>query len=234
MAINILLINKDELFAESLRYSLEEDEYKIDESYSIKDALEKIKNNKYDLVLLDLILPDGNGLTLCQNIRKNSDVPIIILTEEKDPMSKVLALNYGADDYVTKPFNILELKARINAILRRIYTGEESKAQILQLDDFKINAFRRRVKLKDKLIDLTGKEFDLFYILISNPGKVFTRDELLKKVWGYDYFASSDLRTVDVHIRRLREKVEKDSKNVEYINTKWGKGYYFRKKHDKN
>ncbi len=230
MAVNILLINKDQEFNENLKYNLEEEDYDIDEVLSIQESMDRVKDKeKYDIILLDLLLPDGNGLTLCQNIRKNSDIPIIVLTEEKDPMSKVLALNYGADDYITRPFNILELKARINAILRRVNNlKSEANTQVISYDDFEINTLGRKVRLKDKDIDLTGREFDLLYILISNPGKVFTREELLEKVWGYEYFG--DLRTVDVHIRRLREKIEKDPKNVEYINTKWGEGYYFKDK----
>ena len=178
---------------------------------------------------MDILLPDGNGLKLCQTIREHSQVPIIILTEKKEDINKILALEYGADDYVTKPFNILELKARIKAILRRVnMKTAQIDNQTIKIDDFTINALGRKLTINGESISLTGKEFDLFYILISNPGKVFTREELLETIWGYEYFG--DLRTVDVHIRRLREKIEKNSSQAEYILTKWGVGYYFRSK----
>lgn len=229
MDIKAIVINEDKVFTESLRYSLEQDGYDIDGAYNIEEATEKIKERDYDLVLLDILLPDGNGLTLCQTIRKYSQVPIVVITEQKEDMSKVLALNYGADDYLVKPFNILELKARIKAILRRInMSTSKVDTQTIKIEDFTINTLGRRVTIGEENIDLTGKEFDLFYILISNPGRVFTREELLEEIWGYEYFG--DLRTVDVHIRRLREKIEVDPRNAEYIHTKWGKGYYFRGK----
>lgn len=226
-----MIINRDKIFVDGIRYSLEEEGFTIDEAYSIKEAMVKIKEKEYDLVLLDLLLSDGNGLTLCQTIRKYSEVPIVILTDQKEEMSQVLAFNYGADDYVTRPFNLQILKARIRAILRRVgMCGNKIETQFIKLDDFTINTVGRRVDDGDSNIDLTGKEFDLFYILISNPGKVFKREELLEEIWGYDYFG--DLRTVDVHIRRLREKIEDDPKNSKYIMTKWGKGYYFRNKRE--
>lgn len=227
METRIIVINRDKSFVKGLKYSLEQDDYQVETAFTIKEALEKVRKRDYELIILDLLLPDGNGLNLCQTIRKHSQVPIIVVTEKKEDISKILALEYGADDYVTKPFNILELKARIKAILRRVnmITAQVDK-QSIKLDDFVINALGRKLTLNGESINLTGKEFDLFYILISNPGKVFTREELLETVWGYEYFG--DLRTVDVHIRRLREKIEKDSSNAEYIHTKWGVGYYFR------
>ncbi len=159
-------------------------------------------------MILDLILPDGNGLSLCKTIRKHSQVPIIIVSERKEDSSKIRALEYGADDYITKPFNILELKARIKAILRRVNMNTPLvDNQTIKIDDFVINTLGRKLTIKDESINLTGKEFDLFYILASNPGRVFTREELLETIWGYEYFG--DLRTVDVHIRRLREKKSK-------------------------
>ena len=231
METRIIVINRDKSFVKGLKYSLEQDNYQVEAAFSIKDAVEKIKKRDYELVILDLLLPDGNGLVLCQTIREHSQVPIIIVTEKKEDISKILALEYGADDYVTKPFNILELKARIKAILRRVnMKSPQSNSQTIKIDDFIINALGRRLTIKDEIINLTGKEFDLFYILISNPGKVFTREELLETIWGYEYFG--DLRTVDVHIRRLREKIEKDSNGTQYIHTKWGVGYYFRNKKD--
>lgn len=225
----MIVINRDKSFVKGLKYSLEQESYYVEVAFTIKDAIEKIKEREYELVILDILLPDGNGLKFCQIIREYSQVPIIIVTEKKEDISKILALEYGADDYVTKPFNILELKARIKAILRRVnMKNPQIDNQTMKIDDFTINALGRRLRIKGKDVSLTGKEFDLFYILLSNPGKVFTREELLETIWGYEYFG--DLRTVDVHIRRLREKIEKDSSNAEYIHTKWGVGYYFRSK----
>lgn len=226
METKILIIDSDKSFVKGLRYSLEQDGYNIDISSSAKHIIEKIKKNKYDLILLDLVLVDYNGLNLCREIREESQVPIIVITEKNEDINKILALEYGADDYIIKPFNILELKARIKAILRRVnYTPMALSSQIMKIQDFTINTVGRKVNIKDRDINLTGKEFDLFYALISNPGKVFKREELLELVWGYEYYG--DLRTVDVHIRRIREKIEKDSSDAEYILTKWGVGYYF-------
>lgn len=229
METRIIVINRDKTFVKGLKYSLEQDDYQVETAFTIKEALGKVKKKDYELIILDLLLPDGNGLNLCQTIRKHSQVPIIVVTEKNEDISKILALEYGADDYVTKPFNILELKARIKAILRRVnMISPQIDKQSIKLDDFVINALGRKLTINGKNINLTGKEFDLFYILISNPGKVFTREELLETVWGYEYFG--DLRTVDVHIRRLREKIEEDPANTQYIHTKWGVGYYFRNK----
>ena len=229
MKTKVILINRDRDFAQGLKHNLEQEDYAVEIAHTIKEAVDKIRKDGYELVILDLILPDGNGLNLCKTIRKHSQVPIVIVTEKKEDISKILALEYGADDYITKPFNVLELKARIKAILRRVNMKAPSiDNQTIKVDDFVINTLGRKLTIKGESINLTGKEFDLFYVLISNPGKVFTREELLEMVWGYDYFG--DLRTVDVHIRRLREKIEKNTNNTEYIHTKWGEGYYFSNK----
>lgn len=226
MGRNILIVDNDKSFVKGLKYSLEQDEYIIESDYSGKDIIEKINKNNYDLILLDLVLPGINGMNLCKSIRKDSQIPIIIITEKDEDINKILALEYGADDYLVKPFNILELKARIKAIFRRInYRNTNINNEIVKIGDFEINTLGRKINIKDREINLTGKEFDLFYVLVSNPGRVFKREELLELVWGYAYYG--DLRTVDVHIRRIREKVEKDSSNVQYILTKWGVGYYF-------
>lgn len=226
MEKKILILDSDKSFVKGLKYSLEQDGYIIDMIFNGKDILEKLKINNYDLILLDLILPDSNGLNVCQAIRNVSQVPIIVITEKDEDINKILALEYGADDYIVKPFNILELKARIKAILRRVdYKAMEFNNQVIKIQDFTINTVGRKVIIKDRNVNLTGKEFDLFFILISNPNKVFRREELLELVWGYAYYG--DLRTVDVHIRRIREKIEKDSSEAEYIMTKWGVGYYF-------
>lgn len=226
METNILILDGDKSFVKGLKYSLEQDGYTIDTMHNTKNILERISQNNYNLILLDLILPDSNGLTLCQTIRNSSQVPIIVITKKDEDISKLLAFEHGVDDYLVKPFNDLELKARIKAILRRVnYKPLGLDSQIIQIQDFTINTLGRKVSIKDRNINLTGKEFDLFYALISNPGKVFKREELLELVWGYAYYG--DLRTVDVHIRRIREKIEKDSSDTRYIMTKWGVGYYF-------
>lgn len=228
MGDKVLIIDTDKSFIKGLKYSLEQDNYEIDVATSGKDVIDKINKKSYEIILLELEMPDISGLTLCQNIRNISSVPIIFLTNNNEDIKKILALEYGADDYLVKPFNILELKARIKAILRRVNKVIEGSKHIIEINDFTINSLGRKINYFDKDINLTGKEFDLLYVLASNPGKVFTREELLEKVWGYAYYG--DLRTVDVHIRRIREKIEKDPKVAEYILTKWGVGYYFKEK----
>lgn len=229
MGGKVLIVDTDKSFVKGLKYSLEQDDYSVDISTSGRDAIEKIENKPYELVLLELDLPDMNGLTICQNIRGLSSVPIIFLTETNEDIKKILALEYGADDYMIKPFNILELKARIKAIFRRVNNRDSDLSKnTIETEDFTINTLGRKVISDDKNINLTGKEFDLLFVLASNPGKVFTREELLEKVWGYAYYG--DLRTVDVHIRRIREKIEKDPREAQYILTKWGVGYYFKAK----
>lgn len=226
MGEKILVVDADKSFVKGLKYSLEQDNYETEIVSSGKNAIDKINKKSYEIVLLELEMPDMSGLTICQNIRNVSSVPIIFLTENDEDIKKILALEYGADDYLVKPFNILELKARIKAILRRVNKVIEGHKHIIEINDFTINSIGRKITRLDKDINLTGKEFDLLYILASNPGKVFTREELLEKVWGYEYYG--DLRTVDVHIRRIRKKIEKDPKSSEYILTKWGVGYYFK------
>ncbi len=227
MSQKILIVDDEPLLVKGLKYGLEQDGYVTEAAYDGKKALELQEKGNFDLIILDLMLPEIDGLEVCQKIREKSDVPIIMLTAKGEDMNKILGLEYGADDYMTKPFNILELKARIKAILRRA-SNKEAKLgdQIIYVDDFIINTLGRKVTVNGKEINLTAKEFDLLILLATNPGKVFTREELLEIIWGYEYFG--DLRTVDVHIRRLREKIEKNSDNYEYILTKWGVGYYFR------
>lgn len=228
MNSDILIVDRDRIFAEGLKYTLEQDGSIIEIIGSGKETIEKLRAKSYDLIILELNIPDVDGFELCKDIRSISLVPIIIATEDSNDMSKILALEYGADDYMVKPFNILELKARIKSIFRRINSRIADKNKhILKLKDFTINTLKRRITMGDREIDLTGKEFDLFYALSSNPGKIFTREELLEKVWGYSYFG--DLRTIDVHVRRIREKLSRHSKNTQYIMTKWGVGYYFNK-----
>lgn len=229
MGGKILIVDTDKNFIKGLKYSLEQDDYSIDICNSGKEVIDKINKKTYEMVLLELEMPDMSGLTICQNIRSISSLPIIILTEVNEDIKKILALEYGADDYIVKPFNILELKARMKAILRRINNkNNDTNKYIIETKDFTINTLGRKIISMDKNINLTGKEFDLLYVLASNPGKVFTREELLEEVWGYAYYG--DLRTVDVHIRRIREKIENDPRDAVYILTKWGVGYYFSEK----
>jgi len=227
MESKILIIDNDQSFIKGLKYSLEQDDFEVDISIDGKDIIEKIQKRSYELILLEIELPQASGLTICQNIRAIVNTPIIFISNVDEDIKKILALEYGADDYVVKPFNILELKARIKAVLRRYNSkNNNSKNHVIETNDFTINTIGRKVTAMDSVINLTGKEFDLLYILAANPGKVFTREELLEKVWGYEYYG--DLRTVDVHIRRIREKIEKDPRNAEYIMTRWGVGYYFK------
>ena len=187
-----------------------------------------VKQNEYDVMLLDIMLPKMSGLEVCQQIREFSDIPIIMLTAKGDDMDKILGLEYGADDYITKPFNILEVKARIKAIMRRRATKNTTKDTGKQklIRGLMIDVEARRVTVDDKPINLTAKEFDLLELLIFNVNKVYSREELLKTVWGEDY--PGDVRTVDVHIRRLREKIEQNPSDPKYVHTKWGVGYYFK------
>lgn len=229
MAYKLLVVDDEPILLKGLKYSLEQEAYEIDTAEDGNEALEKAFSNSYDLIVLDLMLPGIDGLEVCKRIREKSMVPIIILTAKGEDTSKILGLEYGADDYLTKPFNVLELKARIKAIFRRVHISDTATpTNIIKIDDFIINTLGRKVNLRDSEINLTAKEFDLLLLLASNPGKVYSREELLEIIWGYEYFG--DLRTVDVHVRRLREKIEKNSSQPEYILTKWGVGYYFRVK----
>lgn len=227
--MKVLLVDNDLVSVKNLKYSMEQDGNEIVSVLDGKDALKNISSDEFDIIILELILPDMDGLELCQKIREKYNVPIIILTSKFEDMNKILGLEYGADDYMTKPYNILELKARIKAILRRTkYNNQKPNDQTIVVDDFLINTLGRKVSISNKEINLTAKEFDLLLLLATNPGKIYSREELLEIIWGYEYFG--DLRTVDVHIRRLREKIEKKSDSYEYILTKWGVGYYFRNK----
>ena len=198
-------------------------------AYDGREAVELALNNDYDIILLDVMLPELNGFEVCQMIREKSDVPIIMLTAKGEDMDKILGLEYGADDYVTKPFNILEVKARIKAIIRRTKNRQQEAAResSISAGDMKIELDSRRVFIAGREVNLTAKEFDLLELLITNPNKVFNRENLLDLVWGTDY--PGDVRTVDVHVRRLREKIEANPSEPKYIHTKWGVGYFFQK-----
>lgn len=223
MAKRILLVDDEPLLIKGLKYTLEQDGYETESAIDGEEALEKFNASKFDIILLDVMLPKLDGITVCQKIREVSNVPIIMLTAKGEDMDKILGLEYGADDYMTKPFNILEVKARIRTILRRVNTVESSN--VVRVHDMEINTTNRVLVLRGKEVRLTAKEFDLLLLFINNRGKVFTREQMLEVVWKYDY--TGDARTVDVHIRRLREKIELDSSHPEYIFTKWGVGYYF-------
>ncbi len=225
MAKNILIVDDEPTLVKGLRFNLEQQEgYGIDVAYDGEEAMEVFDPEKHDLVLLDVMLPRMDGMEVCQKMRSISDVPIIMLTAKGEDMDKIMGLEFGADDYMTKPFNMLELKARIKTILRRA-TSDKSPVQnqTVKIKDMLVYLINRSVEIDGKEIDLTAKEFDLLNLFISNRGKVFDRNTLLDLVWKHQ----GDLRTVDVHIRRLREKIEKNPAKPEYILTKWGVGYYF-------
>lgn len=229
MEDRILVVDDEPILLKGLKFSLEQDGYEVDVAMDGNEAYDKIMNQTYQLVVLDLMLPGIDGLEVCKKVRETSMVPIIILTAKGEDSSKVLGLEYGADDYLTKPFNILELKARIKAILRRVSVSESfSTSSVITVGEFSINTLGRKVSIKNREINLTAKEFDLLLLLVINKDKVFSREELLEKIWGYEYFG--DVRTVDVHIRRLREKIEDNSSQPEFIMTKWGVGYFFKDK----
>ena len=226
MARRILIVDDEPLILKGLKYSLEQDGYETDFASDGEEALDKFFSGRYDLILLDVMLPKMDGIEVCQRIREKSTVPIIMLTAKGEDMDKILGLEYGADDYMTKPFNTLEVKARIKTIFRRTaMSAKENTQSVLSVRDMRINLNNRSVTIGQKEVNLTAKEFDLLQLFVSNRGKVFSRENLLETIWKYDYLG--DLRTVDVHIRRLREKIEKNPAQPEFIFTKWGVGYYF-------
>ena len=224
----VLVVDDEKLIVKGIRFSLEQEGMKVDCAYDGEEALKLAKENVYDILLLDVMLPKYDGFEVCRQIREYSDVPIIMLTAKGDDMDKILGLEYGADDYITKPFNILEVKARIKAILRR--TGrkktEREDDKIIVKGEMKIDCESRRVVIGEQETNLTAKEFDLLELLAMNPNKVYSRENLVNIVWGYEY--PGDARTVDVHIRRLREKIETNPSDPKYVYTKWGVGYYFK------
>lgn len=225
----VLVVDDEKLIVKGIRFSLEQDGMKVDCAYDGEEAINCAKENEYDIILLDVMLPKADGLTVCQTIREFSEVPIIMLTAKGDDMDKILGLEYGADDYITKPFNILEVKARIKAILRRnskqSKKPQEPEKRVITVGSLRLDRDGRRVFVGTKEINLTAKEFDLLELMALNPGKVYGRESLLNTVWGYEY--PGDVRTVDVHIRRLREKIETNPSEPKYVHTKWGVGYYF-------
>ena len=226
MAKKVLVVDDEKLIVKGLRFSLEQEGMEVDCAYDGEEALEYARSKEYDMVLLDVMLPKMDGFEVCQQIRESSNMPIVMLTAKGDDMDKILGLEYGADDYITKPFNILEIKARIKAIMRRTGRPEKGKqGKVVEASELRMDLESRRLFIAGKEINLTAKEFDLLELMALNPGKVYGRESLLNTVWGYEY--PGDVRTVDVHIRRLREKIETNPSEPKYVHTKWGVGYYF-------
>ena len=231
----VLVVDDEKLIVKGIRFSLEQDGMEVDCAYDGEEAVELAKKTEYDIVLLDVMLPKLDGYEVCQAIREFSDMPIIMLTAKGGDMDKILGLEYGADDYISKPFNILEVKARIKAIIRRSSKNrrlkkEEANNSVIGQGDLKMDTESRRVFIGEREINLTAKEFDLLELLVRNPNKVYSREALLTYVWGNKAMDSGDVRTVDVHVRRLREKIEPSPSDPKYVQTKWGVGYYFRVK----
>lgn len=223
-----LIVDDEKLIVKGLKFSLEKEGYEVDCAYDGQEAVDKAKEKEYDIILLDLMLPILDGYEVCQQIREFSEMPIIMLTAKGDDMDKILGLEYGADDYITKPFNILEVKARIKAITRRNKRKVEitpAEPKVIVSGKLKLDIEAKRLYIDDKEVRLTVKEFDILKLLAENPGKIYGREQLLTLIWGSKY--PGDARTVDVNVRRLREKIEENPAKPEYVHTKWGMGYYF-------
>ncbi len=223
----VLVVDDEKLIVKGIRFSLEQEGMEVDAAYDGEEALEMAKAKEYDIILLDVMLPKLGGFEVCQQIREFSKVPIMMLTAKGDDMDKILGLEYGADDYITKPFNILEVKARMKAIMRRTLRKEEKVVDedVIENGDIRLEKSSRGCYIQGKEMNLTAKEYELLELLVLNPGKVYSREKLLNLVWGADY--PGDVRTVDVHIRRLREKIEHNPSEPKYVHTKWGVGYYY-------
>lgn len=225
-----LVVDDEKLIVKGLKFSLEQEGYEVDCAYDGQEAIDKAKENEYDIMLLDLMLPIYNGYEVCQQIREFSDMPIVMLTAKGEDMDKILGFENGADDYITKPFNILEVKARIKAIIRRnkrkaAMVPQEPK--VIESGKMKLDIEAKRLYIDGVEVNLTVKEFDILKLLAENPGKIYSRDQLLTIIWGSKY--PGDARTVDVNVRRLREKIEENPAKPEYVHTKWGMGYYFQR-----
>lgn len=228
----ILVVDDEKTIVKGLKFNLEKEGFEVIAAYDGEEALRLYYEEKPDLIVLDLMLPEIDGFEVCRRIRKTDNVPIIMLTARGDDIDKILGLELGADDYVTKPFNPRELAARIKAILRRSQSHgiDPASMRVIRLQGLEIDLFQHKVRVNDKEVELTSKEFALLSLLASNPGRVFSREQLLEHVWGYDYYG--DARTVDVHIRHLREKIEPDAGSPQLILTVWGTGYKFREAKD--
>ena len=225
--MKILVVDDEELLVKGIRFNLQHEGYEVITGCNGSEAVMLCKNESPDLVILDVMMPEMDGLTACRKIREFSDVPVILLTAKADDIDKLMGFDNGADDYLTKPFNILELKARIRALLRRAGSSTTNSLNRLSIGTISLDLDARNAYRGDVLTELTAKEFDVIEFLMRNPNRVYSREALLDTIWAYEY--RSDIRTVDVHIRRLREKLEENPAEPQYIMTKWGVGYYFRK-----
>ena len=225
--MKILVVDDEDLLVKGIRFNLRSDGYEVISGSNGLEAVSLCQAEQPDLIVLDVMMPEMDGLTACAKIREFSDVPIILLTAKADDMDKLIGFDHGADDYLTKPFNILELKARIKALLRRSGTSKKDNSATLSIGSISLDLNGRNAYRGDTMVDLTAKEFDVIEFLMRNPNRVYSREALLDTIWAYEY--RSDIRTVDVHIRRLREKLELNPAEPQYIMTKWGVGYYFRK-----
>lgn len=225
--MKILVVDDEKLLVKGIKYNLEQEGYEVVTAFDGEEAVHLAHDESINLILLDLMLPKMDGLSVCRSVRGFSDVPIIMLTAKSEDIDKILGLEYGADDYITKPFNIREVTSRIKAILRRVNPAPKQDSAKVVSGDISLDYNFRRAQIGERTIELTGKEFDLLELFIKHPGKVYTRENLLDIAWGFDY--PGDVRTVDVHIRRLREKVEENPAEPRYIMTKWGVGYYYKK-----
>ena len=225
----ILVVDDEKIIVKGLKFSLEQDGYEVDCAYDGEEAITLAKQKEYDAMLLDVMLPKYNGYEVCNMVREFSQVPILMLTAKNDDMDKIMGFEYGADDYITKPFNILEVKARVRAIIRRTKNSEKTEGQVVPegaTEGIVIDSESRTVKIDGVEINLTAREFDILELMVNNPNKVYSRENLLQIVWGYDY--PGDVRTVDVHVRRLREKIEPNPGEPKYVQTKWGIGYFYK------
>ena len=221
----ILVVDDERVLVKGIKFNLENEGYQVEVGFDGEEAVEKAREGSFDLILLDLMMPKIDGLQACMRIREFSTVPIIMLTARGEDTDKIIGFEYGADDYITKPFNLLELKARIRALLRRSgVAAQNAKTGVLTAGHITLDPGERSARRDGTPVELTAKEFDLMELLLRNPGRVYSRENLLNVVWGYEYIG--DYRTVDVHVRRLREKLELDPANPQYIRTKWGVGYY--------
>lgn len=225
--MKILVVDDEKLLVKGMRFNLENEGYEVETAYDGKTAVELARSGSFDLIILDVMMPEMDGLETCMQIREFSDVPVIMLTARSEDTDKLLGFEYGADDYVTKPFNILELKARVRALLRRSGSSAAAKkSSLLTCGDLSLDTEQRLAMKKGETVELTAKEYQLMELFMKNPRRVYSREMLMDTVWGYTY--AGDFRTVDVHIRRLREKLETNPAEPEYIMTKWGVGYYFK------
>ena len=227
--MKILVVDDEALLVKGIRFNLQNEGYEVFTGSNGLEAVKQVQDQQPDLVVLDVMMPEMDGLTACSKIREFSNVPIIMLTAKTDDMDKLIGFDHGVDDYLTKPFNILELKARIRALLRRSKSAapQEQPSNTLTIGSITLDLDARNAYRAGQLADLTAKEFDVIEFLMRNPNRVYSREALLDTIWAYEY--RSDIRTVDVHIRRLREKLEENSAEPQYIMTKWGVGYYFKK-----